>query len=328
MSKRWLILSAAFAVVLVACGGDGTAVVTSPDGTTTVATTPDDGHGHVVETYVQNAADFAGKEAADWDNAETVRVELGEYYFTPSALTFEAGKPYKVELVNVGQIKHEFTAEDFFASVAWRKAESGQSEIKAPYFTEIEVFAGQTVELFFVPISTGTFDLLCEIEGHLEAGMRGTVTVVGTPPTTPLPILTAFADGPWFAGGADLVAAADWSAMETVEVELIEFAFAPNEIHLKVGQPYKLVFNNTGAVKHEATASDFFNTIAFRKAEDASGEFKAPTLVEVETFAGAETDLFLIPQVAGTYDIVCLIEGHFEAGMFGTIVVEGAAHRR
>jgi len=30
MSKRWLILSAAFAVVLVACGGDGTAVVTSP----------------------------------------------------------------------------------------------------------------------------------------------------------------------------------------------------------------------------------------------------------------------------------------------------------
>ena len=65
-----------------------------------------------------------------------------------------------------------------------------------------------------------------------------------------------------------------------------------------------------------------FGTIAFRKAEDASGEYKAPTVAEVETFSGQVTDLYLIPQEAGTYDLVCEIEGHFEAGMFGKIIVD------
>ena len=42
------------------------------------------------------------------------------------------------ELVNIGAVKHEFTAESFFASVAWRKAESAESEIKANPHLEIE----------------------------------------------------------------------------------------------------------------------------------------------------------------------------------------------
>ena len=70
-------------------------------------------------TYLVNDSDFASKKAADWSSAETIRVELGEYYFKPANLTFEAGKPYKVELVNVVAIKHEFTADDCFAAFAW-----------------------------------------------------------------------------------------------------------------------------------------------------------------------------------------------------------------
>ncbi len=89
-----------------------------------------------------------------------------------------------------------------------------------------------------------------------------------------------------------------------------------------MGQPYKLILDNhRGAVKHEATAGEFFNTVAFRKVQDASGEFKTPAPLEIETFAGMETDLFLIPTKAGTYELVCEIEGHYEAGMFGTITV-------
>jgi len=322
MFKRFSIATVLLSLILAACGDDGATVITTPEETTTMPA--DDGHGHIVGTYVQNAEDFAGKTAADWDNAETVRVELSEYAFTPTDLTFEAGMPYKLELVNVGQIKHEVAAVDFFGSVAWRKVESPQSEVKAPFFNEIEVFPGATVELFFVPITPGTYEVLCELEGHLEAGMRGTVTVVGTAPTSPVPVFAAIDEGSWVIDGAELVAAADWETMETIEIELSEFAFSPNEIHLTVGQPYKLVFTNIGGVKHEATAAEFFQTIALRKVEDASGEFKAPTLLEVETFAGAVTEVFLIPQTAGTYDLLCEIEGHFEAGMFGTIVVEDA----
>ena len=42
----------------------------------------------------------------------------------------------------------------------------------------------------------------------------------------------------------------------------------------------------------------------------------------MEVFAGKETELYSIPTEAGTYELVCEIEGHYETGMFGTIVVE------
>ena len=39
-------------------------------------------------TYLVNDSDFASKQAADWSSAETIRVELGAYYFEPVNLTF------------------------------------------------------------------------------------------------------------------------------------------------------------------------------------------------------------------------------------------------
>lgn len=280
---------------------------------------------HTAGTYLVNSADFASTSATDWSKQTTVRVELSEFAFTPKNLTFEAGKPYKVQLVNVGTVKHEFTAGDLFASVAWRKAESAASEVKVPFFTEIEVFPGKQVDLYFVPITPGTYDVLCEIEGHLEAGMRGIATVTGTAPKSPAPVYQAISSGPWVADGADRVSKADWTKMQTVTIDLNEFSFAPKQTTLEVGKPYKIQMKNVGAVKHEATAPEFFKTIAFRKAEDGIGEFKGPAPLEVETFAGKQTDLFLIPTKAGTYEILCEIEGHREAGMVGTFIVRDAA---
>jgi uncharacterized cupredoxin-like copper-binding protein len=118
------------------------------------------------------------------------------------------------------------------------------------------------------------------------------------------------------------VAAADWDTKETVTIDLAEMSFTPRDTVLKVGQPYVIEVVNKGTEKHEFTAEEFFKTIAFRKAEDASGEFKGPAPLEVEVFAGQSMELFLIPTEAGVYDLVCLIEGHFEQGMFGTIAVE------
>ena len=109
------------------------------------------------------------------------------------------------------------------------------------------------------------FDLVCELEGYLEAGMFGTVTVTGDAPTDPVPVYAPFADGPWADNGAEVVSESDWSTIETVEIDLGEFYFEPNEVRLNAGQPYKLVFKNVGEVKHEGTAPGFFNEVAFRK---------------------------------------------------------------
>ena len=275
------------------------------------------------EQYVANAAEFVA--AADWDAKKTVTIELAEMSFTPKDVTLEAGQPYVLEIVNVGTEKHEFTAEAFMRTVAARKAETAESEVKVPYFTEIEVFAGKTAELFLIPLVPGTYELVCEIKGHFEKGMFGTITVTGQAPASPAIQLADVASGGWVQNGADLVAAADWDTKEAIGIELAEMSFTPKDTNLKVGQPYVITVTNVGTEKHEFTAGDFFNSIAFRKAEDATGEFKAPAPHEVEVFAGKTIDLYLIPTKAGTFDLVCEIKGHFEKGMFGTITVVPAS---
>ena len=308
------------ALVLAACTGGGSGGTSAP---TAASAAPPATQAPAAEQYVANVADFV--KAADWDTKKTVTIELAEMSFTPKDITLEAGQPYVLEVVNKGTVKHEFTAEDFMRTVATRKAETTESEVKVPFFTEIEVFAGKKAELFLIPLIPGTYTLLCEIEGHLEAGMFGTITVTGTPPVSPTLQLADVASGPWVQDGAALVKAADWDKKQVLTIDLSEFAFTPKEFTLTAGQPYEIKVINVGDVKHEFTAEEFFGSVAFRKAEDASAEFKAPAPREVEVFAGKAIELYLIPTRAGTYKLVCEIEGHFEAGMFGTITVTAAS---
>ena len=316
------------ALAFAACSGGG-AVVTGATPPSTTETAPSAAPTDAPSTapaadqYVANAADFVS--AADWDTAKTVRIELSEFAFTPKEITLEAGQPYILEVVNVGTVKHEFTAGAFFQTVATRKAETAETEVKVPFFTEIEVLAGKSADLYMIPLIPGTYELVCEIEGHREAGMFGTITVTGTTPAAPALQLAALSSGPWAQDGPAQVKAADWDAAEKMTIELSEFAFTPKEFSMKAGVPYVVTVVNKGSVKHEFTAEDFFGTVAFRKAESASAEFKAPAPREIEVFPGETVDLYLVPSTAGSYKLVCEIEGHLEAGMFGTITVAPAS---
>ena len=321
----------ALVLTLAACSSGGTGgtgsppVVPSAAQPTTLATAaPPASATPGAEQYVANGADFV--DAADWDAKKTIVVEMTEMAFTPKDIVLEAGQPYVLEIVNKGTEKHEFTAEAFMRTVATRKAETSETEVKVPFFREVEVFAGKTVELFIIPLIPGTYELVCEIDlgtanGHCEQGMFATITVTGTAPASPVLKLADVTSGPWLADGEAQVAAADWDTAISLTIDMAEMSFTPKDTVLKVGQPYIITVVNKGTEKHEFTAEDFFPTIAFRKAEDASGEFKAPAPREVEVFAGQEVELFLIPTKAGTYDLKCEIEGHFEQGMFGTITV-------
>lgn len=129
---------------------------------------------------------YAAGDLSRQDPVE-VTVELGtedgEMQFTPSDLTFETGKLYKMVLVNNSPHKHYFSSDKFVQSIFTRKVQTytpdGEetAEIKG-HIREVEVFAGHTAEWWFVPIQTGTFkDLKCTVDGHEEAGMVGTITI-------------------------------------------------------------------------------------------------------------------------------------------------------
>jgi len=133
----------------------------------------------LAQETVPNAAEIVKK--ADWNKMETVTVELTEHEFSPKDLKLKADTPYRLVLKNLGEKDHYYTATEFFKSVAWRKAQTPKpygGEIKAPYFTAVEMYKkGGTVELFFVTVKKGSFEVICTIDDHKEKGMSGSITV-------------------------------------------------------------------------------------------------------------------------------------------------------
>lgn len=130
-----------------------------------------------LEDYIRDYAERV--KAANWDAMETVSVTLDEHSYTPAELRFKAGKAYKLELKNVGKKDHYFTADTFFRAVAWRKAMvNKQAEVKAPYFTAFEPLKnGGQVDLYFVPVTPGSYEAVCTIDDHKQQGMSGTLII-------------------------------------------------------------------------------------------------------------------------------------------------------
>lgn len=133
----------------------------------------------MAQDYVTNSADIV--KAANWDQMESVTIELSEHDFEPKQLKLKANKPYRLVIKNTGEADHYYTAAEFFKSVAWRKVMTPRphgGEVKAPYFNAVEVFKkGGVVELFFVTVKKGTFEVICTIDDHKDKGMTGSITV-------------------------------------------------------------------------------------------------------------------------------------------------------
>ena len=127
--------------------------------------------------YVQNAKEIV--QAADWDKMQTVKLTLDEFSYEPHTLHFRIGQPYKLVLLNTGEKKHYFTAPEFYKSIATRKVQSNKDgEVKAPYFLALEMMAnGGQLDLYFVPVKKGTYQVYCTIDEHKEEGMDGVIVV-------------------------------------------------------------------------------------------------------------------------------------------------------
>lgn len=121
-------------------------------------------------------------------NVIDVAIELGTnddgMYLKPDNYVFVTGQAYKLVLTNVDEIKHELALNEMGERIFTRKIEIADekgdlvAEIKGT-IQEVEVGPGKTVEWFIVPVQTtdNPVEITCEIEGHLEAGMRASVMI-------------------------------------------------------------------------------------------------------------------------------------------------------
>jgi plastocyanin len=103
-------------------------------------------------------------------------------------------------------------------------------------------------------------------------------------------------------------------ASADIQATASEFQFEPNDWTVSAGD-FDLEFTNDGSVDHEWVIMN--EEIS---SEDEFAEDKV--LDEVETGAGETVDATFTVDEAGTYQVICGLEGHFDAGMEGTLTVE------
>lgn len=104
----------------------------------------------------------------------------------------------------------------------------------------------------------------------------------------------------------------------TIDVEFTDFHFTPDFFSIPAGAEITLNATNGGAVIHEFVIMKLGQTIG----DDFGDEDEGNIYWEVEADAGKSvTVTFTAPSEPGEYQVVCGTEGHFVAGMVGSLTV-------
>lgn len=138
---------------------------------------------------------LVGSAPAAAAKVQKVTVTLNEFKFVPKTVTLRAGIPVELTLVNRGKVEHEFLVytapkaapDDWDEYAIVNTYFKGTEEIEVVFrrqgavagtsLFEVEVEAGRSATIEFTPMQKGTFEIGCHVEGHYEAGMKGTLTV-------------------------------------------------------------------------------------------------------------------------------------------------------
>lgn len=103
-----------------------------------------------------NASPEASPGASPVASATTFTVEMVELAFKPSKLTVPADTDITIELKNTGVLAHDFMISSLdISSGLINPGETGSVQASIP---------------------AGSYEFICSVEGHADAGMYGTLT--------------------------------------------------------------------------------------------------------------------------------------------------------
>ena len=111
-----------------------------------------------------------------------------------------------------------------------------------------------------------------------------------------------------------------------VEVDMREadgkMLFSPDRVEVKRGEQIRFVLKNDGALEHEfilaSTADNLKHAELMKKYPDM--EHDDPNGKTLQ--AGGRSEILWLFDKKGEFEFACLIPGHREAGMHGTVVVK------
>ena len=87
-----------------------------------------------------------------------VNIKAVDIKYDVNTITAKVGQPVTVNLQNTGALEHSFVIDQF--------------NVKLEH-----VQAGQSATATFTPTAAGTYEFYCDVAGHKDAGMKGTLTV-------------------------------------------------------------------------------------------------------------------------------------------------------
>lgn len=108
-------------------------------------------------------------------------VTVQEFQFTPNTWTVPAGEQISIAITNVGTVTHEWVLlQEGVTITSEADLPETEEELLADFVNvEEEVEAGTTKTLTFEAPPAGTYQIICAIETHFDAGMEGTLTSTG-----------------------------------------------------------------------------------------------------------------------------------------------------
>lgn len=109
----------------------------------------------------------------------SISAELKEFQFTPDGWTVPEGEEITIELTNAGSVEHEWVIlQDGVNISSEADLPETEEELLADFvYWEDEVEVGDTKTLTFTAPAAGTYQVICAIPDHFDAGMEGELTV-------------------------------------------------------------------------------------------------------------------------------------------------------
>lgn len=142
-----------------------------------------------------HAGSHSSADAADVDR--TIRFEAGDMWFDPEGLEIAPGDTIRFEIVNTGNLEHEFVIGDAEAQAAHRKmmqemggshgdghsGHGGHDMAEGQHGGEmpaVTIAPGETAALVWTaPDNVESLEYACNIPGHYESGMSGDIDFQG-----------------------------------------------------------------------------------------------------------------------------------------------------
>jgi uncharacterized cupredoxin-like copper-binding protein len=123
-----------------------------------------------------------------------------------------------------------------------------------------------------------------------------------------------------------LLSACGGGASTEISASMEDFAFSPVEWTVPAGEEITIELTNDGSVEHEWVILQSGVTISSESELPETEEELLADFVywEDEVEPGETKTLTFTAPAAGEYQVICAIEGHFEAGMEGTLISESS----